>query len=152
MTPLSSQHAIRRRIALLWLLAALFAARVAGQALQLWFPLPFLPPFAAFQGTDLPYSVLLSSQLLILGAMVWSAWNVHAGELVPAAHTRALITWLGAIYMAGSLARIAIGLTWPGAPSWFSAWIPAAFHLVLAGFLVTLAHVFRVRSAPTEAI
>jgi hypothetical protein len=152
MTPLRSQHRIRRYIALLWLLAALFAARVAGQALQLWFPQPFLPPFAAFQGSDLPYSVLLPTQLLILGAMVWSAWNAQAGELVPAPHTRALITWLGAIYMAGSLARIAIGLTWREAAPWFSAWIPAAFHLVLAGFLVTLAYAFRVRSTLTEAI
>jgi hypothetical protein len=41
--------------------------------------------------------------------------------------------------MAGSLLRIAIGLAWPAAPHWFTAWIPAFFHLVLAAFVIILA-------------
>jgi len=151
MTPLGSQRRIQRHVALLWLLTALFAARVAGQAIQLWFPQPFLPPFGAFQGSSLPYSVLLSTQLLILGAMIWSSWKLQAGELRPTSSTRALVAALGALYMLGSLARIAIGLSWFEAPSWFRAWLPAAFHIVLAGFVLTLAYSFRARSALTEA-
>ena len=41
--------------------------------------------------------------------------------------------------MAGSLLRIAVGIAVPAAPAWFSTWIPALFHLVLAGYVLTLA-------------
>src|ERR1700694_2953241 len=51
-------------------LCALFALRVAGQAVQRWAPLSFLPPFEAFQGSHLPYWMLLSIQLILLILMV----------------------------------------------------------------------------------
>jgi uncharacterized membrane protein HdeD (DUF308 family) len=55
--------------------------------------------------------------------------------------------WLGGIYMAVSIARIVIGLTWPEAPKWFSAYISGVFHLVLAGYVLALAryHWIKVR-------
>jgi hypothetical protein len=75
--------------------------------------------------------VLLSSQVLILGVMIFC-------NLRPPKGGRALL-WIGGLYMAGSLLRIAVGIALPSAPAWFSAWIPAAFHLVLAGYVLTLA-------------
>jgi hypothetical protein len=45
----------------------------------------------------------------------------------------------GGIYMAVAVIRIVIGLGFSGAPSWFTAWIPAIFHVVLAAFVLTLA-------------
>jgi hypothetical protein len=123
---------------ILWLLTVLFAVRVAGQAIQAWWPQPFLPPFRDFQGSHLAYPVLLTSQLLILAVMLRWSWKVQRGT-APSARAAAALLWCGALYMAASLARLAIGLEFPAAPPWFSAWISGVFHLVLAGFVLTLA-------------
>jgi len=132
----------RRAVAnILWCLTALFAVRVLGQALQLWVPIASLPSFEQFQGSHLPYSVLLPAQLLILGLMVRGAWFVRSNEAHVGAKTRQLLTWLGGIYLAGSISRIAIGLAVPSAPSWFRAPISEIFHLVLAGYVLVLARV-----------
>jgi uncharacterized membrane protein len=37
------------------------------------------------------------------------------------------------------MVRIVVGLALPDAPPWFRTWIPALFHLVLAGFVLVLA-------------
>lgn len=47
--------------------------------------------------------------------------------------------WAGVIYMTGSLARIAIGLSVPDAHPWFRAWISGVFHIVLAAYLLVIA-------------
>jgi sterol desaturase/sphingolipid hydroxylase (fatty acid hydroxylase superfamily) len=121
----------------LWVLSVLFAGRIAGQALQWWMPQPFMPPFQAFQGSDLSYPILLTAQLVILAAMIWYSWR--SNTLVPNRRTGLALLWGGGLYMAGSLVRLAIGLILPSAPSWFSAWISGAFHLVLAGYVLVLA-------------
>ena len=133
----SSAH--RNYAAWLWLFSILFALRVLGQALQLWLPQPYLPPFRAFQGSGLPYWLLLSAQLAILAVMARLAWRAQRGILQPGPRMGRILTWAGGIYMCGSLARIAVGLFVPGAPAWFSTWIPAIFHVVLAAFVLTLA-------------
>jgi hypothetical protein len=125
--------------ALLWTLSCLFTLRVLAQALQRWLPQSFLPPFGRFQGSNLPYPVLLSAQILILAAMLRSSWKAHRAELTASRRVTKTLFWCGAIYMGGSIARVAIGLTISIAPPWFSAWISAVFHLVLAGFVLTLA-------------
>lgn len=121
------------------LLAGLFGLRVAGQAVQYWAPQNFLPDFDAFQGSSLPYPVLLAFQLVILGWMVRTIWRVRLGSTVPNRRIGRWLAWLGGIYMAGSVLRIAVGLAIPSAPAWFSTWIPALFHLVIAGFVITAA-------------
>jgi len=42
-----------------------------------------------------------------------------------------------------SVGRIVVGLSVPAAPAWFSTWIPAVFHVVLAAYVLTLAHYHR---------
>jgi len=125
--------------ALLWLLTSLFTARVLGQAVQHWAPQPFLPPFSEFQGSSLPYWLLLSVQLVILALMGFVSWRVQTGTSVPSLRAGTVLACLGGIYMAGSIARIAVGLAVPAAPVWFRTWIPAIFHIVLAAFVLTLA-------------
>ena len=71
--------------ALLWLLMMAFAMRVLGQALQRWAPQPLLPPFDAFQGSNLPYWLLLSVQLVILVVMTIVCRRVQTGSLAPSA-------------------------------------------------------------------
>jgi hypothetical protein len=120
-------------------LTAFFALRVAGQALQRWTPLDALPPFGAFQGSGMPYWLLLSVQLFILALMVSITHDVAAGTRRRNPQAARVLGWIGAIYMAGSLGRIVAGLVLADPPPWFTAWIPALFHLILAGFVLTLA-------------
>lgn len=148
MTSLGATGKIELRVILLWLLTGLFAGRVVGQMVQFWLPQSFLPEFGSFQGSNLPYSVLLPSQILILGFMAWILGKVQARELRPSARTAAVLAWLGGIYMFGSMVRIVVGLTLPGASSWFTAWVPAAFHVVLAAFVLTLARCFSPGESP----
>ena len=137
---MNSSSATRRRYAAaLWLLSSLFTARVLGQAVQHWAPQPSLPRFSEFQGSSLPYWLLLSAQLLILAAMVMISSRVQRGTLAPSRRAGKLLAWVGGIYMAGSLLRIAVGLSAAAAPAWFRTWIPAIFHVVLAAFVLALA-------------
>lgn len=120
-------------------LSLLFALRIAGQALQRWAPQPFLPDFASFQGSSLPYPLLLSAQLVILALMSRVTYLVCAGQHQSTPRATRTLWWLGAIYMIASLTRMAAGFAYAHASAWFTAWIPAFFHVVLAGFLLTLA-------------
>ncbi len=122
----------------LWVLFLLFALRVLGQAIQFWTTVPWLPSFESFQGSGLPYSALLSAQILILGFMVHRNLRVQRGKVRPRRGTGRVLLLLGGVYLAGSLGRIAIGL-FPGVPRWFRAWTPGAFHVVLASYVVSLA-------------
>lgn len=128
----------RRKYALLlWLLSGLFALRVLGQAIQLWAPVRWLPSFESFQGSGLPYWALLPAQALILIFAVCHSWDVQQGKVEPRpVRGRALVA-VGGVYLTASFRRLVIGLV-PGAPQWFRAWIPGAFHLVLAAYVVTL--------------
>jgi hypothetical protein len=134
------------------MLSGLFAVRVLGQAIQRWWPRSYLPPFNAFQGSRLSYPTLLSAQAIILGLMVWTSWRAATGSFRPSDRKSALWAWVGGIYMFGSLLRIVIGVASPNAPHWFRVWIPALFHVVLAGFVLTLALYFRPRSVDAAAV
>jgi hypothetical protein len=129
----------RTRVLALTLLTALFAGRIAAQAVQRIWPQSWLPAFEAFQGSRLPYWALLSAQLLILIAMVHFSRGVACGMFHPSGRTRTVLQWFGGLYLLGSVARILVGLLVAGAPPWFSTWIPAVFHLALAGWVLTLA-------------
>jgi len=104
------------RVAILWLLTFLFALRVLAQAVQYWSPQPYLPPFDLFQGSSLPYWLLLSAQVVILVLMGRVSWRMQRGILPVSRRTGSALAWIGGIYMLGSLGRIAVGLTWLTAP------------------------------------
>ncbi len=140
----------KQHVLVMALLTGLFGLRVAGQALQFWFPQNFLPAFDSFQGSNLHYSTLLLIQLMVLGLMLRTCWRVGRGMTVPDRRLGRGLAWFGGIYMAGSVARIAVGIVVPSAPAWFSTWIPGLFHLVLAGFVLTAAHFHLRHSRPVE--
>jgi hypothetical protein len=71
------------RATLAWVLTFLFAGRVLAQAIQRWWPQPFLPPFGRFQGSGLAYPVLVSAQLLILMLMMWVAARITTASWSP---------------------------------------------------------------------
>jgi ornithine lipid hydroxylase len=131
-----------RFVVLLWILTALFALRVLGQAIQHWAPLSVLPPFGDFQGSKLPYPMLLGIQLAILALMAGAAWRHTAGRLARRPLAARVLQAFAAIYFTGSVLRILVGVFYPDAGPWFTAWIPAFFHLVLAGFVWTMALIY----------
>ena len=129
-----------------WLLAGLtllFAFRVAGQAIQRWMPQAVLPPFAAFQGSAIPYAVLLGIQLLLLVLMTSVAVRVGTRGVATHPTLAASLKIAGAIYFGAMLLRLVIGICAPNAPAWFSATIPAFFHLVLATYILVFAGYLR---------
>ena len=121
------------------ILTVLFAGRVAAQAVQRWLPVPFLPPFAAFQGSNISYAVLLSAQVAILALMVHVVRRVRQRRLEPSKRASRLLTFAGGLYVAVMLTRLVVGLAVPGAPGWFRSGISIAFHFVLAMFVLMLA-------------
>jgi hypothetical protein len=133
----------------LWVLTFLFLLRVLGQAVQRWLPQPWLPPFAAWQGSSTPYPLLLSIQLVILGAMALASQRAWHGRMIARHSAMKWLLWLGASYMTLALARIAIGLGIDAAPAWFSAWISGVFHIVLAAFLLVSAAYHFLRESPS---
>jgi branched-subunit amino acid ABC-type transport system permease component len=121
----------------------LFALRVLAQAIQRFVPQSFLPPFDAFQGSRLPYPLLLSAQTAILAWMAVICGRVLTRSLTRSGRTSTALSWIGSTYMAASVLRIAIGLAIPAAPAWFRAWISDVFHLVLAAFVLSAARLYR---------
>jgi hypothetical protein len=119
-------------------LSALFMLRVVGQVVQRWLPQPWLPPFASWQGSVMPYSLLIAIQFVILGAMACASYGAWKATMVPSHQAMQWTAWLGGVYMAASLARLAVGYKMEGAPAWFSARISGVSHLVLAGFVLAL--------------
>ena len=113
-------------------LSLAFLIRVAGQAVQRWFPLEFLPPFDAWQGSNMPYPALLACQIVVLallGAAICSI--VHRARALGTTTSRCVIA-IGCGYFALMLVRLALGLTVLGDSAWFTAWISTLLHLDLA--------------------
>jgi sterol desaturase/sphingolipid hydroxylase (fatty acid hydroxylase superfamily) len=129
------------------LLTALFSMRVFGQAVQRWLPQPWLPQFAHWQGSAIAYAALLPMQVVILAGMIRASWRAAQGRTVPSRRAMKWLAALGSLYMAVAIARIAIGVAFPSAPAWFTAFISGAFHLVLAGFILALAGYHSLRGA-----
>ena len=121
-----------------WLLAGLFAAAVLASALQLWRPQPYLPPLEAFLGV-LPPWLSICVQAAVLAAIAGVSWRLQRGLVIPDPRLGRVLAWLGAGYMAVAFARIAFGVAVPQAAPWFRMWIPALMHVVLAGFVLTVA-------------
>ena len=127
---------------LLWLLLALFALRVLGQLLVVLGLAPFLPRMDDWQSGVLPYSMLLASQILILGvlATVCVQFSRRKGYFIDARKWLATPLWVaGWIYAVGMVVRYAVLRR---------DLIPVVFHVVLASFLLVVAHHHRHRSCP----
>jgi hypothetical protein len=120
-------------------LSALFGLRVAAQALQRFVPIDSLPSYEAFHSPALPYWLLLAIQLFLFALMCSITYDVALCNRRRNPHAARVLAWIGAVYLTGSLARIAAGLTLEHPPAWFTSWIPALFHVLLAAFVLTLA-------------
>ena len=124
-----------------WAVSALtlaFAARVAGQALQKWAPVSFLPPFDDFQGSGLPYPALLGAQVMILAIAAAVIARMYSGKNLISPGLVVPVAVAGGLYFAVMAVRLVLGLSVLSHSGWFSTWIPTVFHLVLAGKLLLI--------------
>ena len=122
------------RAATLWVLLALFALRVLGQVLVAAGVAPLLPPMDDWQSGLLPYPLLLASQILILGALaaVCAQFTRGGGYFVRYHAWLSTPLWItGWIYAIAMAVRYAL-LRRDA--------IPVVFHIVLATFLLVVAH------------
>ncbi|MCA1979850.1 MAG: hypothetical protein LDL19_11500 [Thiobacillus sp.] len=138
MTPSRPVFAAKR--ALLWILVVLFLLRILAQPLANF--IPVLPPFEAWQGSRLPYPVLLAFQLAILAAMVATTLYTRRAQRPHRPRLARALTLMGAAYFAAMFARLVAGAAWEDAPLWFQRPLPAIFHLVLASWLLLIAREF----------
>ncbi len=113
-----------------------FLIRVAGQAVQRWFPVEFLPPFAAWQGSAMSYPALLACQIVILALLGMAICTiVHRARVLGTTAGRCVMA-AGCAYFALMLARLALGLTVFADSGWFTAWISTLLHLDLAAVVI----------------
>jgi hypothetical protein len=124
----------------LWLLLALFIARVVAQPIALLTSAPFLPPFESWHSGVLPYPALVAAQLLIIAWFAWTAWRFSNGNVTPSRRLGISMLAFGGIYFATMLVRLVLGLTILSTNRWFSSILPTMFHLVLASYLLVYGH------------
>ena len=120
----------------LWLCTSLFAFRVAAQLTALLFKPSFLPKFESWHGGVLPYPLLLVTQILILIWLSWTAWRFSQSSIYPRRRLGAIIILFASLYFLVMLVRLLLGLTILSEHRWFSSYLPAFFHLVLASYLL----------------
>ncbi len=134
-----------------------FLARVAGQAVQRWWDVAFLPSQDAWQGSSLPFPALFAAQVVILMIIAAATLRMRAGRNLFGRRWRRPVAWFGVVYFAVMSARLAVGLLGDAgafgderfaAGKWFTAYLPTAFHLVLAAEVMLFAAYQRGRPQP----
>ena len=134
-----------------------FLARVAGQAVQRWWDVAFLPSQDAWQGSSLPFPALFAAQVVILMIIAAATLRMRAARSLFGRRWVRPVAWFGILYFAVMAARLAVGLLGDAgafgdesitAGKWFTAYLPTAFHLVLAAEVVLFAAYQRARSQP----
>jgi len=120
-------------------LLLLFFLRVAGQFIQAWAPVGFLPTLERWQGSAISYPWLFAFQLSILALVARLIVRLRRGRVTPRRRVGNVLLVAGIVYFGAMLARLLLGLTLLDDHDWFNRSIPAIFHLVLAGIVLTLA-------------
>ncbi len=133
-------------------LTLLFAFRVIAQFIQKYFPMDLLPPFEAWQGSGLPYPWLLFFQGILLALAAWQILLVAKDRIVPSRKAGNVLLIIGLVYYGSMLFRLIAGFTFASHNHWFAAKIPSFFHLVLASFILVLAHYHRVKLKPLATL
>ena len=124
----------------LWLCSILFAFRLAAQLAAFSFRPSFLPSFESWHGGVLPYSILLTTQVCILCWLVWTAHQFSLNRPLPHRRLGLVVTLFASSYFALMLLRLILGLTILSDHRWFTSFLPAFFHLVLASYLLLYGH------------
>lgn len=126
-------------------LIGLFAGRVVAQLIQALAPVPWLPPFGAWQGSALPYDLLVMAQIALIAMMVWIALRVRDNAMSATPQQVRMLLVFGGLYFGFMAFRLLSGLTVLSDNAWFAKSLPAFFHLVLASFVLLFADHLRNR-------
>ena len=146
---------MRARAALLWLLLALFVARVAGQLAVASGRAPFLPPMDQWQSGLMPYPALLTSQLIVIlvFGLICVQFSSGDGYFVTRRAWLAKPLWVfGWLYAGAMVGRYVLWMALRPDQRWTGDLIPVVFHIVLATFLLVVADHHRRRSARTPPV
>ena len=117
-------------------LLCLFVFRVSAQLIQQLIPVPWLPSFESWHSASIPYWLLVMAQLIIIALAAKIIHGLWTGTRKSSPHRGKVYLWLGGCYFLGMAFRFVSGQTFLANHSWFSAWLPALFHLVLAVFVI----------------
>jgi len=128
-------------------LTVLFVFRVVAQMIQFWHPYPVLPSFEAWQSGAVPYSLLLSVQVVIVGCCLRIIWRLFKGCVVPETKMGKIWLSIGGMYFLVMCIRLILGFTVAPDHFWFGAKLPTMFHFVLAAFLLVYGR-FHVTGVP----
>lgn len=120
----------------LWILLALFAARVLAQLVQWIAPVAWLPPFKSWHGGVLAYWQLLAVQIALLVWMTRIARRHTRGSVTPRRKIGDTLLLLGSCYAAAVLVRVAVGVFALSSAEWFDRPLPTFFHGVLASWVL----------------
>lgn len=114
------------------LLLLAFTGRVAAQVMQFVAPVEWLPEYAHWHSSLLPYPVLLFFQVLIIAGSVWFLIKLGNGRFIPRRRRGRTLLILGSVYLTGAVLRLVLGQTIYKGNFFFDSPIPASFHIVLA--------------------
>lgn len=136
MVAVGTEPRSRGAAAVLGCLLLLFIGRVIAQLAQLLRPTDLLPAFSEWQSGALPYSVLFSGQIIVIGVSVWVIAGLWNGSLRRRPRLGLACLVFGAIYFAFMLFRLIAGIAFLAGEPFFGAILPAIFHLILATMLI----------------
>jgi hypothetical protein len=122
------------------ILTVLFALRVLGQALVVFFSVAWLPPTEHWFSGVIRYPVLLAVQLVMLSSMVKIAADIWRGRgffAKPRPGCSRFLVACSILYAASMVLRYALTMTYRPEMRWFGGTIPIFFHFVLAAFVYT---------------
>ena len=132
---------LNNRIKLLWICQTLFLARVLGQVYVAFRGVDWLPAMEEWYSGLLPYTELLTSQIVILMLMtvVNYCHSVGSGVFIARrAGSRKTLVILSAIYATVLVLRYVIGQITQPENGLFHHAIPISLHFVLAFYLYLL--------------
>jgi hypothetical protein len=122
------------------ILTFLFALRVLGQALVVFFRVDWLPGTEHWFSGVIRYPVLLAVQLVMLPGMVKIASDIWRGRgffAKPRPGCSRFLVACSIIYAISMVLRYVLTMTHRPEMRWFGGTIPIFFHFVLAGFVYT---------------
>ena len=120
----------------LWILLGFFCFRVSAQLIQCFAPVPWLPPFEAWQSGLVPYLSLVLGQMVFIAVYGRTALAFWQGRIVPRWRTGRLLLILGSLYALAMVIRYIVRMSLFPAERWAGGCLPIFFHLILASFLL----------------
>jgi len=125
------------------LLLSVFVFRVGAQLIQFFSPTPLLPAFEEWHSATLPYPVLVAAQLAIIAVSTLAMAGIGRGRGLMHQTIGKVLFVIGIVYIAGAVFRLIAGFTMLAGMPFFSAHLPAFFHVVLAGLVLTFGDYYR---------